>query len=97
MTALRAKFIRDLTVRGRAQSTQRSYIKYVAELARHYGRSFATHLIESDVELPVVQHLMGHSNLRTTAGYLHVTQCRLAEVRSPLDLIDTSHIEPIKR
>jgi integrase/recombinase XerD len=59
--------------------------------------SFATHLIESGVELPVVQHLMGHSNLRTTAGYLHVTQCRLAEVRSPLDLIDTSHLEPIKR
>ena len=27
MTALRAKFIRDLTVRGRAQRTQRSYIK----------------------------------------------------------------------
>jgi site-specific recombinase XerD len=59
--------------------------------------SFATHLIESGVELPVVQRLMGHSNLRTTALYLHVTECRLAEVRSPLDLIDTSHIKPIKR
>jgi integrase/recombinase XerD len=59
--------------------------------------SFATHLIESGVELPLVQRLMGHSNLRTTALYLHVTECRLAEVRSPLDLIDTSHIKPIKR
>ena len=59
--------------------------------------SFATHLIESGVELPVVQRLMGHSNLRTTALYLHVTECRLAEVRSSLDLIDTSHIKPIKR
>ena len=58
--------------------------------------SFATHLIESGVELPVVQRLMGHSNLRTTALYLHVTECRLAEVRSPLDLIDTSHIKPSK-
>jgi integrase/recombinase XerD len=63
-------------------------------LLRH---SFATHLIESGVELPVVQRLMGHSNLRTTALYLHVTECRLAQVRSPLDLIDTSHIKPIKR
>jgi hypothetical protein len=30
----------------------------------------------------------------TTALYLHVTACRLGEVRSPLDLIDTSHLEP---
>ena len=56
--------------------------------------SFATHLIESGVELPVVQRLMGHASLLTTALYLHVTACRLGEVRSPLDLIDTSHREP---
>jgi site-specific recombinase XerD len=56
--------------------------------------SFATHLIESGVELTLVQRLMGHSSLKTTALYLHVTACRLAEVRSPLDLIDTSHREP---
>jgi hypothetical protein len=43
--------------------------------------------MESGVELPVVQHLLGHSSLRTTALYLHVTARRLAEVRSPLDLI----------
>ena len=55
--------------------------------------SFATHLIESGVELNLVQRLMGHSSLLTTSIYLHVTQCRLAEVRSPLDLIDTSHLE----
>src|SRR5271165_2445888 len=51
--------------------------------------SFATHLIESGVELPVVQRLMGHASLMTTALYLHVTECRLGEVHSPLDLIDT--------
>ena len=48
--------------------------------------------MESGVELPVVQHLLGHSSLRTTALYLHVTACRLGEVHSPLDLIDTSHL-----
>ena len=40
-----------------------------------------------------MQRLMGHARLKTTAIYLHVTECRLAEVRSPLDLIDTSHLE----
>jgi site-specific recombinase XerD len=54
--------------------------------------SFATHLMESGVELPVVQHLLGHSSLRTTALYLHVTARRLAEVRSPLDLIGSGGI-----
>ena len=54
--------------------------------------SFATQLIESGVELPVVQRLMGHARLMTTALYLHVTESRLAEVHSPLDLIDTIHL-----
>jgi len=54
--------------------------------------SFATHLIESGVELPAVQRLMGHARLMTTALYLHVTESRLAEVHSPLDLIDISHL-----
>ena len=51
--------------------------------------SFATHLIESGVEITLVQRLLGHSSLLTTARYLHVTAQRLSEVRSALDLIDT--------
>ena len=48
--------------------------------------------MESGVELPVVQYLLGHSSLKTTALYLHVTARRLAEVRSPLDLIGSGCI-----
>jgi site-specific recombinase XerD len=39
MTALRAKYIRDLAIRGRALRTQQSYASYVANLARYYQRS----------------------------------------------------------
>jgi site-specific recombinase XerD len=49
--------------------------------------SFATHLMEAGVPLPVIQRLMGHTSLNTTAKYLHVTSQHLAGVRSPLDLL----------
>jgi len=49
--------------------------------------SFATHLMEAGVPLPVIQRLMGHSSLNTTAKYLHVTSQHLESIRSPLDLL----------
>jgi site-specific recombinase XerD len=49
--------------------------------------SFATHLMEAGVDLPTLQRLMGHTNLATTARYLHVTSKHLQSVRSPLDLL----------
>ncbi|MDQ3566201.1 MAG: site-specific integrase [Pseudomonadota bacterium] len=50
--------------------------------------SFATHLIETGVEITVVKELLGHRSLKTTSNYLHVSRERLAQIRSPLDLID---------
>jgi len=51
--------------------------------------SFATHLLENGVEITVVQKLLGHAHLATTARYLHVREERLGEIKSPLGLIRT--------
>jgi site-specific recombinase XerD len=50
--------------------------------------SFATHIYEGGVELPTLQSLLGHRWLTSTMVYLHVSQHRLAEARSPLDQIN---------
>lgn len=53
---------------------------------------FATHLLESGVDLRTIQSLMGHASLITTMGYLRVTSKKLAATKSPLDLIDTTNV-----
>jgi len=49
--------------------------------------SFATHLLETGVELTVIKMLLGHRSLQTTAKYLHVSAERIARLQSPLDAI----------
>jgi site-specific recombinase XerD len=47
--------------------------------------SFATHLLENDIDVRVIQVLLGHSKLDTTARYTHVAVNTLRTVMSPLD------------
>ena len=45
---------------------------------------FATNLIENGATLIQVKELMGHSNIRSTMGYVHVANIKL-DLESPLD------------
>ena len=47
--------------------------------------SFATHLLEQNTDIRVIQVLLGHSKLETTALYTHIATNPIRAVTSPLD------------
>lgn len=65
-----------------------------AKLGRQGGihtlrHCFATHLLESGVDLHTIQRLMGHGHVTTTTRYFHLAQNKLTGATSPLELLDT--------
>ena len=50
--------------------------------------SFATHLLEQHVDIRVIQVLLGHKKLETTALYSQVATNTLRDTQSPLDLLE---------
>ena len=49
--------------------------------------TFATHLLEQGVNLKVIQKLLGHTSMHSTAIYLHLAKADFKNVQSPIDQI----------
>ena len=49
--------------------------------------SFATHLLENGTDIRYIKEFLGHSSIRTTERYTHVTRSNMFRITSPLDNI----------
>jgi len=49
--------------------------------------AFATHLLEQGTDIKFIQELLGHSRVRTTEIYLHVSKKDIGQIHSPIESI----------
>ena len=59
--------------------------------------SCASHLLEAGADLRTIQVLLGHSRLQHTLVYLHLSPKHLQAVPNPLDTLQVSSLDQVKR
>ena len=58
--------------------------------------SFATHLLENGTDIRYIQQFLGHSSIKTTTVYTHLTRTAVDKIQSPLDrMVDIGSIKKL--
>jgi len=105
MSKLREQMLRDMDLKGFSDKpenhiTERAVQRIFDKAAQKAGitkevtvhtlrHSFATHLYEDGVDIYYIQRLLGHSTVKTTTIYIHLSQKNTLRIQSPLESVWT--------